>query len=113
MGLWTRRQENNGAPSPFNWGWTPPWAGMCGPRQTHAAPQPTSGNRAFDEYRSETLRRLEDEQHEFSDFLDRLRVAKDKSEFDQFMSDRRQRTSRPPVPPAGTGDHPDANPERN
>ena len=51
----------------------------------------SSGNRAFDEYRMETLRRLEDEQREFRDFLDRLRAAKDKSEFDQFMADRRNR----------------------
>jgi hypothetical protein len=50
-----------------------------------------SGNRAFDEYRAETLRRLEEEQKEFREFLDRLRMAKDKSEFDQFMADRRNR----------------------
>jgi hypothetical protein len=53
--------------------------------------QPTSGNRAFDEYRTETLRRLEDEQKEFQDFLVRLRMAKDKAEFDQFMAERRNR----------------------
>ncbi|MBK8007798.1 MAG: DUF2852 domain-containing protein [Rhizobiales bacterium] len=52
---------------------------------------PTSGNRAFDEYRSETLKRLEDEQREFKDFLDRLRFAKDKTEFDQFMAERKER----------------------
>jgi Protein of unknown function (DUF2852) len=34
---------------------------------------PSSGNRAFDEYRVETLKRLEEEQTEFKDFLDRLR----------------------------------------
>src|ERR1700739_3292218 len=34
---------------------------------------PSSGNRAFDEYRTETLRRLEEEQKEFRDFLERLR----------------------------------------
>ena len=45
----------------------------------------SSGNRAFDEYRAETLRRLEQEQQEFRDFLDRLRHARDKAEFDQFM----------------------------
>ena len=50
---------------------------------------PTSGNRAFDEYRAETLRRLEDEQREFQDFLEQLRRAKDKAEFDQFMASRR------------------------
>lgn len=51
----------------------------------------SSGNRAFDDYRSETLKRLEDEQREFKDFLARLRFAKDRAEFDQFMNDRRQR----------------------
>ena len=52
---------------------------------------PSSGNRAFDDYRAETLKRLEDEQHEFKDFLERLRFAKDRAEFDQFMAERRQR----------------------
>ena len=50
-----------------------------------------SGNRAFDEYRSETLRRLEEEQREFREFLERLRMAKDKAEFDQFMAERGNR----------------------
>ncbi len=52
---------------------------------------PSSGNRAFDEYRAETLRRLEEEQREFKDFLHRLRQAKDKAEFDMFMAERRNR----------------------
>ena len=47
---------------------------------------PSSGNRAFDDYRMETLRRLEEEQKEFKDFLERLRHAKDKEEFDAFMA---------------------------
>jgi hypothetical protein len=51
----------------------------------------SSGNRAFDDYRAETLRRLEEEQREFREFLDRLRFAKDKTEFDQFMAERRNR----------------------
>ena len=50
-----------------------------------------SGNRAFDEYREETIRKLEDEAGEFRDFLERLRHAKDKAEFDQFMADRHNR----------------------
>lgn len=53
----------------------------------------TSGNRAFDEYREETLKRLEDEAREFRGFLERLRLAKDKAEFDQFMADRRTRAA--------------------
>lgn len=51
----------------------------------------SSGNRAFDDYRSETLRRLEEEQREFQAYLDRLRQARDKAEFDQFMAERRAR----------------------
>jgi len=50
----------------------------------------TSGNRAFDEYRDATLRRLEEEEREFRAFLDRLRLAKDKAEFDQFLAERRR-----------------------
>jgi hypothetical protein len=52
---------------------------------------PTSGNRAFDDYRVETLHRLEEEQREFKEFLERLRFAKDRDEFDQFMTERRNR----------------------
>ena len=75
-----------------------PW-GRGGMRRAGSWWQPpsrSSGNRAFDDYRTETLRRLEDEQKEFHDFLGRLRQAKDKAEFDQFMSERRNR----PNPPA-------------
>jgi hypothetical protein len=39
----------------------------------------------------ETLRRLEEEQQEFKDFLSRLRHAKDKEEFDAFMAQHRSR----------------------
>jgi hypothetical protein len=59
----------------------------------------SSGNRAFDEYRAETLRRLEDEQRDFKDFLDRLRHAKDKAEFDQFMAERGRRPDGPTPQP--------------
>jgi hypothetical protein len=64
----------------------------------YARGYPSSGNRAFDEYREETLRRLEDEQREFRDFLERLRMAKDRSEFDQFMTERKSRPSGPQAP---------------
>jgi Protein of unknown function (DUF2852) len=60
---------------------------------------PSSGNWAFDEYRAETLRRLENEQREFKEFLDRLRHAKDKAEFDQFMAERGRRPQNPPPQP--------------
>jgi Protein of unknown function (DUF2852) len=48
----------------------------------------SAGNRAFDDYRAKTLLRLEDEQREFKEFLKRLRVARDRAEFDQFLNDR-------------------------
>ena len=48
----------------------------------------SSGNSAFDSYKAETLRRLEEEQHGFEAFLQRLREAKDMAEFDDFMADR-------------------------
>lgn len=54
---------------------------------------PSSGNRAFDDYRADTLRRLEEEQREFKEFLERLRFAKDRAEFDQFMAERRRGSS--------------------
>ena len=73
------------------WGGNPwsgnPWRG------------PSSGNAAFDEYRNETLKRLEEEQREFREFLQRLRFAKDKTEFDQFMAERRDRPSSETPPP--------------
>ncbi|MDS9465970.1 DUF2852 domain-containing protein [Paracoccus sp. MBLB3053] len=49
-----------------------------------------TGNAAFDAYRDETLKRLEDEHREFLDFLQKLREAKDKAEFDQFMQGRKE-----------------------
>jgi hypothetical protein len=53
----------------------------------------SSGNAAFDDYRQETLHKLADEEREFRDFLERLRMAKDRSEFDQFMTDRKTNPS--------------------
>jgi hypothetical protein len=61
----------------------------------------SSGNRAFDEYRTETVRRLEEEQREFFAFLERLRLAKDKSEFDEFLAERRRRPEAPESQPQG------------
>ena len=87
--IWSRRMGCGHSRS-FNWGQArymgSPW-------------HPSSGNRAFDEYRAETLRRLEEEQREFREFLERLRMAKDKAEFDQFMADRRNRSADAPPQP--------------
>lgn len=56
----------------------------------------SSGNAAFDEYREEQLRRLEEERRRldgeieaFHEYMETLRKAKDRDEFDRFMSERR------------------------
>jgi len=56
--------------------------------QSHGLSTKSTGNSAFDAYRADTIRRLEEEQQSFEAFLERLREAKDKSEFDQFMDER-------------------------
>jgi hypothetical protein len=71
------------------------FSGSCASRTRHARHAfKSSGNSAFDAYKAETLRRLEDEQSSFEEFLKRLRDAKDKAEFDQFMEER-DRSAKP------------------
>ncbi|WP_227267905.1 DUF2852 domain-containing protein [Roseobacter weihaiensis] len=65
-------------------------------RTQSVAMRPT-GNTAFDAYKADTLRRLQEEQDKFEAFLERLRDAKDKAEFDQFMDERAKKDEeRPP-----------------
>jgi Protein of unknown function (DUF2852) len=79
------------------------FARSCGHRRQHdhghswgrhamRAGQAT-GNRAFDDYKAQALRRLEEEQEAFEAFLQRLRSSKDKSEFDSFMDERARATA--------------------
>jgi len=97
MGCWGHYRHGGYPGGAWQGAGAPPWTGWwktwC---SSGERPAQSSGNRAFDEYRAETLRRLEEEQKEFGAFLDRLRFAKDKAEFDQFMTELRQR---PPTPP--------------
>jgi len=53
--------------------------------QRHSRRSSSTGNTAFDAYRDETVKRLEDEQNAFQNFLGNLRASKDRAEFDQFM----------------------------
>ena len=81
---------NGGVPNFQSMPW-PNCAGVWGrwrDERRAAAEPPSSGNHAFDDYRREMLRRLEQDHQEFNAFLERLRRAKDKAEFDQFMADR-------------------------
>lgn len=50
----------------------------------------TETNSAFDDHRASVLRRLADEEREFKQFLARIRVTRDKEEFDAFLADRRR-----------------------
>ncbi len=50
----------------------------------------SSGNRACDGCRGEAQSRLEEERRESHAYLERLRKARDKAEFDTFMAERRQ-----------------------
>lgn len=52
-------------------------------------------NSAFEEYRQETMARLNEEQRNFREFLQRLRRSRDKQEFDAFMAGRRGRPALP------------------
>jgi len=62
---------------------------------------PATGNDAFDSYREETLRKLEEErketlrrlreeEREFEEFVTRLRQARDAEEFERFMAERKK-----------------------
>jgi hypothetical protein len=74
--IWSNRMSCNG------------WGRRAHQRHRHDAAAPT-GNAAFDAYRAETLKRLEEEREAFTAFLEQLRAAKDQAEFDQFMAGRR------------------------
>jgi len=88
--LWSRKMGCCG----MNFG---RWRDDTSRQARHWWPLPnTSGNQPFDEYRTATLRRLEEEQQAFREFLSRLRMAKDKAEFDQFMAEGRSRSEPQP-----------------
>ena len=89
------QEQSGGAPGEpkrrhQGWGWG------CGGGGHRGGPHGrfrTSGNQAFDQYKADTLRRLEEEQEQFDEFLARLRAAKDKAEFDAFMNEQADRKS--------------------
>jgi hypothetical protein len=75
----------------------------CGAAKRASRFYSASGNAAFDEWRAAELVRLDEErrkldeaQREFAEYVDAIRRAKDREEFDRFMAERRAR-------PAGGG----------
>ncbi|HEY4925908.1 MAG TPA: DUF2852 domain-containing protein [Roseiarcus sp.] len=72
--------------------WSGPWQGR------HSFYSPSSGNSAFDDWRANEIARLEEERRklqdahrEFQAFVDNIRKAKDREEFERFMNERRNR----------------------
>jgi hypothetical protein len=75
--------------------WCGTWSG-----QSRGSGMRATGNSAFDDWRNAELARLEEErrklveaEREFSEYLDRLRRARDREEFDRFMNERRNAQS--------------------
>lgn len=73
----------------------------------------SSGNAAFDDYRAEQLRRLDEERARldaeidaFHEYMANLNKAKDREEFDRFMNERRgsRQGYSDPKPDNGNGD---------
>lgn len=88
------------------------WTGAgAGGERRRGIPQPMvgpgdTGNSAFEDYKHAELERLEAErrrlfeaQEQFGAYLDRLKRARDRAEFDQFMAERAgpDPQARPPV----------------
>ncbi len=81
-----------------NSSWGSSWS--CGGAMKSASrfyASPT-GNAAFDEWRTAELvrldeerRKLDDAQREFAEYVDAIRRAKDREEFERFMAERRAR----------------------
>lgn len=79
-----------------NWG-TGRW-GFAANNWPGAGP---TGNRAFDEWRATELARLEEErqrlaaaEREFAEYMENLRHARDREEFERFMNARRNQQGR-------------------
>jgi uncharacterized protein DUF2852 len=76
-------------------------ANWSGPRGFYGR---STGNMAFDEWRAAEIARLEEERRkleeahrEFAAFVENIRRAKDREEFERFMSERRSRPAGGPT----------------
>lgn len=69
-------------------------------RRARGFASPSTGNMAFDEWREAELKRLDEErrklddaQREFAEYVEAIRRAKDREEFERFMAERRAKPS--------------------
>src|SRR5690606_17655206 len=74
-------------------------------RSTFTSGFSSTGNAAFDEWRKQELSRLDEERRklddaraEFESYAEELRRARDKEEFDRFMSKRRESAGKESMP---------------
>ena len=81
-----------------NSSWGSSWG--CGGAMRRASRYyaPSTGNAAFDEWRTAELARLDEErrkldeaQRDFAEYVEAIRRAKDREEFERFMAERRAR----------------------
>jgi hypothetical protein len=87
--------------------WSSSWG--CGRSMNRASRfySPSTGNAAFDEWRTAELARLDEErrkldeaQRDFAEYVDAIRRAKDREEFERFMAERRARPAGAAAPEA-------------
>jgi hypothetical protein len=81
------------------------WAGF-GSNRGRGFYSPPTGNSAFDDWKVSELSRLDEERRrldeahrEFSEYVEAIRRAKDREEFDRFMMERRARQASGPTQP--------------
>ena len=93
--MWQRRSGADDLQTVMTAKWNEARAAWSRPTAWSWSPAAT-GNAAFDQWKSAELarleaerRKLEDAAREFAEFLDNVRHAKDREEFDRFMAERR------------------------
>jgi hypothetical protein len=96
--LATNKWQDARAMMASNSSWSSPWACGGAARRASRFYASSTGNAAFDEWRTAELvrldeerRKLDDAQREFAEYVDAIRRAKDREEFERFMAERRAR----------------------
>ncbi len=94
--MWQRRTGADDLQTVVTAKWNAARAGWSRPAAWNGWRDGATGNVAFDQWKAAELarleaerRKLEDAAREFADFLDNVRHAQDREEFDRFMNERR------------------------
>jgi len=94
--MWQRKTGADDLQSFVTAKWNEARAAWARPNSARGFSAGGSGNAAFDEWKAAELerleaerRKLEDAAREFADFLDNIRHAKDREEFERFMAEQR------------------------